>query len=90
VFWLIALLLPKACRWPAPFVISMCSSHYPCAPHLLLHRRQAPNAKLVADLPLTADNIDVLVVHPSPTQTRFYEGDKIGMSAVNFFREQIH
>lgn len=34
-----------------------------------------------------ADNIDVLVVHPSPTQSRFYEGDKIGMSAVNFFRE---
>ena len=34
-----------------------------------------------------ADNIDVLVVHPSPTNTRFYEGDKVGMGAVNFFRE---
>jgi len=34
-----------------------------------------------------ADGIDVLVVHPSPVDTGFYNGNKHDMAAMNFFRK---
>lgn len=34
-----------------------------------------------------ADNIDVLVVHPSPVNTGFYSGNKHNMDAMNFFKK---